>query len=411
MKTKLLLSLIILVLTVTACASPAGPTTAAPSLPGELEATQGAIVSPTAAPGASFTPETASPEMETPTQPAEPTPIATQPAPKVTVAAALLDVPWEIVPLPDGSLLVTERPGRLVHLVEPGIVLDVPGVVETSEGGLLGLAIDPDFDENGWLYLYLTANENGGLVNRVERYTFNGQALSERQVLLVGIRGAAVHDGGRLAFGPDGYLYITTGDAGDAASAQDLASLNGKILRIAANGSIPPDNPFGTAVWSYGHRNPQGLAWDAQGRLWAVEHGPSGLGSGYDELNLIVPGGNYGWPVIQGDETAEGMLSPVLQSGGNETWAPADLAFLNGRLFFAGLRGQTLYVVEVLEQSVGPLELYLAGEYGRLRSLSVSTGGLLYLGTSNRDGRGVPAGTDDQILLINTDLLGEKGQP
>jgi len=175
-------------------------------------------------------------------------------------------------------------------------VIEVEGVEATGEGGLLGLAVHPQFVENQYLYLYLTSKEEGGVVNRVERYRLVENQLEEREVMVVGILGAAYHDGGRMEFGPDGKLYITTGDAGQPNLAQDKESLNGKILRINDDGSVPEDNPFGNQVYSYGHRNPQGLAWDSQERLWATEHGPSGLQTGNDELNLIVKGRNYGWP-------------------------------------------------------------------------------------------------------------------
>lgn len=349
---------------------------------------------------------TADPTIQSSAEPTPTTPaIILTPAPRVSVLAEGLDTPWEIVFLPGGDLLVTERFGQLTRLAPDGSVADVPGVSETGEGGLLGLALDPDFASSGLLYFYLTSDSGGSWENRVERYYYDGHSLSERTVILDGIRGAANHDGGRLEFGPDGYLYITTGDAGDEQSAQDPESLNGKILRIAADGSIPVDNPFGNAVWSLGHRNPQGLAWDDQGNLWSTEHGPSGLSSGFDELNRIVPGGNYGWPVVYGDEAREGMIAPVLQSGADETWAPGDLEFFEGRLFFSGLRGETLYAVDLQDGQVSGLSRYFEGEYGRLRALRLGEDGLLYLGTSNRDGRGDPYPEDDRILRVNPDLL------
>lgn len=363
-------------------------------------------------------PPTASPTAETTLPAATDTPAvlpspsaamatATPAGPAVTVVADNLEIPWEVAFLGDGSVLLTERNGNLV-LLAPGQAaqrIPVAGVKPLGEGGLLGLALDPAFSSNHTLYLYLTSSENDQAVNRVERYTFQNGALAEGAVILQGIAGAGNHDGGRIAFGPDGLLYITTGDAGNSQSAQDLNSLNGKILRIQSDGRIPADNPFGTAVYSYGHRNPEGLTWDDQGRLWETEHGPSGAGSGYDEINLIEPGKNYGWPVIQGDETQEGMVSPVLQSGGDETWAPSGVQFLDGYLYFSGLRGATLYRAKINGDRLEELTRFLVGEYGRLRAARLGPDGTLYLTTSNRDGRGQAATGDDKLLRVNVGLL------
>ena len=284
------------------------------------------------------------------------------------VVADGLQIPWEILFLPDGKLLVSERPGRLLLIGTDRHAIEVSGVRHVGEGGLLGLAMHPDFERNGLLYLYLTSQENGQIVNRVERYLLDGASLSQREVILEGIRGASNHDGGRIAFGPDGFLYIGTGDAQQAQTAQDTNSLNGKILRIRDDGTIPADNPFGNAVYSYGHRNVQGLAWDDQGRLWATEHGRSGVLSGLDELNLIERGKNYGWPEIQGDEQREGMVRPQIHSG-NETWAPSGAEYIGGTIFFAGLRGESLYEAKVEGGRVVAFSRQLQGEYGRLRSV------------------------------------------
>src|SRR3989344_4118983 len=192
----------------------------------------------------------------------------------------------------------------------------------------------------------LEISDGNGTTNRIERYRFLNDALSDKKVIISGIPGALYHDGGRMEFGADGMLYVTTGDATKEDIAQDKNSLGGKILRLNDDGSIPGDNPFpGSPVWSYGHRNPQGLAWDGAGRLWETEHGPTGENQECcrDEINLIEKGGNYGWPTITGAETRTGMLSPALQSGGSDTWAPASLAYYKGSLFFGGLRGAALY--------------------------------------------------------------------
>lgn len=336
--------------------------------------------------------------------------VATQTQPALTpeaisIFAQNLQTPWEIAFLPDGRALVTERPGMLTLLGEDGVRIPIIDVYERSESGLLGLASHPDFEENHWLYLYLTYEDSSGMMNRVERYLFDGTNLTDRFVIIDKIPGAPNHDGGRIEFGPDELLYITTGDAGNSSSAQDVNSLSGKILRLQDDGSIPEDNPFGNAVYSYGHRNPQGLAWDEQGRLWSTEHGPSGLGSGYDELNLIQPGGNYGWPEIQGDETREGMISPRLHSGGSETWAPGDLEIVDGIAYFVGLRGATLYAIPLDNTRPETLQRYFADEFGRLRALRLGPDGLLYMGTSNTDGRGNIQENDDKIFKIDPNQL------
>ncbi|MGB4594484.1 MAG: PQQ-dependent sugar dehydrogenase [Anaerolineaceae bacterium] len=299
------------------------------------------------------------------------------------VIAENLNFPWELAFLPDGGILVTERPGSLMLLEGNGERIPVEGIRHIGEGGLLGMALHPGFASNGWIYLYLTSTQGLNIVNRVERYVYKNHTLSERVLILEGIRGAAIHDGGRIKFGPDGMLYITTGDAGVTSLSQDLSSLNGKILRVEDDGSIPADNPFGTAVWSYGHRNPQGLAWDSLGRLWATEHGPSGAESGQDEVNLIKKGQNYGWPVIRGAEVQEGMVNAVIESGTRDTWAPSGAVIVNDVLYYVGLRSQGLYKVPLEGMSLEKLEVLYKGEYGRLRNVVLGADGRLYLMTSN----------------------------
>lgn len=328
----------------------------------------------------------------------------------VQVVADTLDIPWEIAFLPDGDILVTERPGSLLRITqsEAGAGterIEVDGVHHVGEGGLLGLALHPDYENNKYVYLYLTTKVSNGLTNRVERYELNGTTLENRKIILENIPGSVNHDGGRIAFGPDGYLYITTGDAQEPDLAQDTSSLAGKILRIADDGSIPSDNPFGNEVFSYGHRNPQGLAWDTSGRLWSTEHGRSGLRSGYDEINLIEKGVNYGWPVIQGDETREGMREPVAHSGADTTWAPAGVAFLNESLIFAGLRGSSLYQADLDGADIVRIRRYFEDEYGRLRVVRLAPDGYVYIATSNTDGRGIPKSGDDKIIRIRQDVV------
>lgn len=285
------------------------------------------------------------------------------------------------------------------------IIIDIPDVKRTGEGGLLGMALHPNFEQNKFIYLYLTASSGTGTINRVERYVMDVNSLEDKKTIIDNIPGSSFHDGGRIAFGPDNLLYITTGDAGSSNLAQDTNSLAGKILRLNDDGSIPEDNPFGNAVYSYGHRNPQGLAWDNNGNLWATEHGRSGVLSGLDEINLIEKGENYGWPVIEGDETKERMKTPIINSGPDITWAPSGMAYFNGSLFFAGLRGESLYKVDINNKSLRNLQTYLKSEYGRLRAVAVGPDGYLYVSTSNRDGRGKVRQADDKVIKINFSAL------
>ena len=317
------------------------------------------------------------------------------------VIAQGLTIPWEVAFLPNKDILVTQRSGELL-LIGTDTVYEIEGVAHVGEGGLLGMALHPDFETNRWLYLYFTTQTEQGLENRVERYRFKKNKLSERTLLLSGIPGASFHDGGRIEFGPDGMLYITTGDAGDPDSAQDIHSLAGKILRLRDDGSIPDDNPFSNEVYSYGHRNPQGLTWDSKGRLWSTEHGRSGIQSGFDELNLIEKGKNYGWPVIQGDETKEGMEVPFVHSGANFTWAPGDVEYVKGNFFFGGLRGEALYQVR---ENSKELTAHFFGEFGRIRAVRLGPDGMLYITTSNRDGRARPKEGDDKIIRLNPNLF------
>ncbi len=312
-----------------------------------------------------------------------------------------LHIPWEIAFLPDGDLLVTERPGILKRIGKEQKTYIIEGVEHIGEGGLLGLALHPRFSENQWMYLYLTTKNGEGLINRVERYHLERDTLTEKTIIINNIPGAANHDGGRIAFGPDGYLYVTTGDAGKNNLAQDISSLAGKILRVKDDGSIPSDNPFGNAVYSYGHRNSQGLAWDDTGQLWATEHGRSGILSGLDELNLIEKGKNYGWSVIQGDETKANMESPITQSGPDETWAPAGATFWDGSVFFGGLRGEALYEANVINERNVSIKVHFRKEFGRIRAVVLGPDTFLYLITSNTDGRGEIKTGDDKIIRIN----------
>ncbi|KKS32208.1 MAG: Quinoprotein glucose dehydrogenase [Candidatus Collierbacteria bacterium GW2011_GWB2_42_12] len=322
------------------------------------------------------------------------------------VVAQNLDIPWEIAFLQSGDLLVTERSGKLLKIgSETKVIKEIEGVRHVGEGGLLGLTLHPNFSVNNFIYLYSTTQDSNGISNRVERYRFSNDTLSERKVILEKIKGSSNHDGGRIAFGPDGYLYITTGDAETPNLAQDKNSLNGKILRIKDDGGIPEDNPFGNGVYSLGHRNPQGLAWDKNGTLWETEHGPSGIQTGNDEVNIIIKGGNYGWPTIKGDQTKKGLISPIIQSGTKDTWAPSGMAYYDGSLFFSGLRGEALYEAKIRNGNKLDLLTHFKQEFGRIRAVVLGPDGYLYLSTSNQDGRGRVREGDDKIIKINPKIF------
>ena len=316
---------------------------------------------------------------------------------KIQILASNLEVPWALAYLPNGELLLTERPGRL-KLIKKGQTLTVALINDVNaigEGGLLGIAAHPDFNKNGFIFVYYTyENQNEKTLNRVVRFKFDGQNLKDQLIVVDAIPGASNHNGGRLKFGPDGYLYITTGDAQNPSLAQDINSLAGKILRVTEDGRAAPGNPFNNLVYSYGHRNPQGLAWDEKGRLFESEHGSSAT----DELNLIEPGKNYGWPHLRGDQQQSGFVSPLINSG-QETWAPSGLAYFKGSLFFAGLRGKALFAAKLNGQVT--VKKHLEDQYGRLREVVVGPDNLLYITTSNRDGRGQAAFDDDKIIVVD----------
>jgi len=339
-----------------------------------------------------------------------PTPPPSNSIPRIEVIAEGLEIPWDIAFLPGGDLLVSERPGRVVRVGKDGTKMPVEyesDVRHRGEGGLLGLELHPDFDRNGFIYLYVSSPDaRGQTKNRVRRYTLSGDALVDPKLILDGIPGAMYHDGGRMEFGPDGFLYVTTGDATKGPIAQDINSLGGKILRVKDDGTPAPENPFGTYLYSYGHRNPQGLAWDSDGNLWETEHGPTGEEGVCcrDEVNRIEAGKNYGWPTIVGDQTRNGMLAPALQSG-SDTWAPASAAIVGDKLFFGGLRGEALYSATISDGSITDLVENFKGEFGRIRTVRVGPDGMLYLTTSNRDDRGEPKTGDDKIIRIDPKQL------
>jgi aldose sugar dehydrogenase len=338
---------------------------------------------------------------------------------RAEVVASNLEVPWAFAWLPNGNILFTERRGR-VRIIESGKlrptpVYTVPDVEPSSESGLMDISVHPDFASNGFVYLAYSYNKDGRRV-KVVRYKFADNSFSEPKVIIEGIPGAPNHAGMRADFGPDSKLYITTGDATDWNLSQKLDSLAGKTLRLNDDGSVPSDNPFVKTpgarpeIWSYGHRNAQGLAWQpGSGLMFQTEHGPSsfeGKGSGGDEVNIVEAGKNYGWPVIHHNQTREGMISPLLEY--SPACAPASAMFYNGshfpvwkgNFFFGCLRGARIIRVVLDGRRVVKQENILAGVYGRIREMAEGPDGYIYFSTSNRDGRGRPAADDDRIMRL-----------
>jgi glucose/arabinose dehydrogenase len=351
------------------------------------------------------------PRVTQPTdEPSEPTPSPSESSPTsdpaepdgpprmVGALVERLEVPWGVDFLPDGNAVVTERiSGRVLLVTADGntsVLGAVPDVVPQGEAGLLGVAVSPTYGEDRTLFFYVTTADD----NRVLRARVDGDRLGDTRVVLDGIPNGFIHDGGRIAFGPDGHLYVSTGETGDPELAQDPDSLAGKILRITANGDPAPGNPdAGSPVWSMGHRNVQGLAWDDQGRLWASEFGSST----WDELNLIERGGNYGWPEVEGTGGGPGFVDPQLVWPVEEA-SPSGLAFADGRLWMAALRGQRLWRIDVSAAGrASRPTAYFTGDAGRLRTVAAAPDGTLWVTTSNRDGRGDPIAVDDRILLVD----------
>ncbi|HEU0184375.1 MAG TPA: PQQ-dependent sugar dehydrogenase [Blastocatellia bacterium] len=341
---------------------------------------------------------------------------------RIETVTSNLEVPWAIAFAPDGRIFVTERPGR-VRVIEQGKLRPEPvttirEVSSAGESGLMDLTLHPQFASNHYLYLayaYPYANPGDGQRVRVMRFREAEGALVDPLVIIENIPAARFHAGTRTRFGPDGKLYITTGDATQRELAQRLDSLAGKTLRLNDDGGVPPDNPFvgqpnaRPEIWSYGHRNSQGIAWQpGGGAQFQTEHGPSGFDGprGGDEVNIVERGGNYGWPVIHHTQTEDGMFAPLLEY--TPAVAPASALFYHGAafpqfrgdFFFGNLRGECLIRVKLDGSHVVSQERLLQGRYGRIREVAEGPDGAIYFSTSNRDGRGKPAANDDRILRI-----------
>jgi glucose/arabinose dehydrogenase len=310
-----------------------------------------------------------------------------------TVATGL-EVPWGIAFLPDKSALVAERDSADIKRIQGSKVSEVgtvPGVDPSSEGGLLGLAVDPQYPKRPYVYAYYSTGDD----NRIARLTYKNNRISEPEVILQGIPVAAVHNGGRLRFGPDGFLYAGTGDGADRPNSQNDDSLGGKILRITTDGKAAPGNPGNRLWYSKGHRNVQGLAFDGD-QLYAAEFGQDT----WDELNVITAGANYGWPAAEGIAKLDGMVDPIAQWRTPEA-SPSGIAFAQGYIFMASLRGERLWAIPVANgKRTGEPVAFFTGKYGRLRTVEVAPDGSLWLTTSNTDGRGDPRNGDDRILRV-----------
>jgi aldose sugar dehydrogenase len=338
---------------------------------------------------------------------------------RIEPVATDLEVPWGFAWLPSGGMLFTERRGR-VRVIEngklrPEPVFVVPDVEPSGESGLMEISLHPDFANNGFVYLAYSYNQDGKHV-KVVRYKYAGGSFTEPRTIVDSVPGAQFHSGMRCRFGPDGKLYVTTGDSTDWNLAQRMDSLAGKVLRLNDDGTVPPDNPFVSTkgarpeIWTYGNRNPQGIAWQPGTNLtFETEHGPSGFegrGLGGDEVNILEAGKNYGWPEIHHTQTRAGMESPLLEY--TPACAPASAMFYTGSVFpafknnffFGCLAGTRIIRVVLDGRKVVSQENLLSGTYGRIREMEQGPDGSIYFSTSNRDGRGSPAADDDRIMRL-----------
>ncbi|MET0931635.1 MAG: PQQ-dependent sugar dehydrogenase [Aeromicrobium sp.] len=340
-------------------------------------------------------PSSTSPSATRPTTaPATIEPSAVAPTIAATIATGL-NVPWGIAFLANGDALVTQRDeGSIVRIATDGTVTTVGEVADSSgspggEGGLLGIAIPPG--DESVVFAYVTTGSD----DRVVRMTLDGNELGRPDPILTGIPIGSRHHGGRLLFDPSGLLFVSTGDAGDGANAQDRDSLAGKVLRIDQDGRAAADNPFGNRTWSYGHRNIEGLAFDAEGRLWAAEFGDKSA----DELNLIERGGNYGWPGVEGVSDDDDLVDPKVTWGTDEC-SPAGVAITKSTAYIGALQGECLFAVPLDGTDAGEPTAYFSGDHGRIRSVAVAPDGALWVTTSNTDGRGDPGDEDDRIFRV-----------
>ncbi|MEU0442516.1 PQQ-dependent sugar dehydrogenase [Streptomyces sp. NPDC006186] len=335
---------------------------------------------------------------------AEATPPAKGTVKVLRTVATGLNTPWGLAPLPDGgSLLVASRDRATITLVDARtgrktLLGEVPGVSPQGEGGLLGIALSPDYASDRMIYAYFTSASD----NRIVRMLYDpkkpaGEQLGAPDTVFKGIPKGFIHNGGRIAFGPDGMLYVGTGESGQRGLSRDKESLGGKILRLTPEGEPAPGNPFpDSPVYSYGHRNVQGLAWDDKQRLFASEFGQDT----WDELNAIAPGGDYGWPEAEGRSDDPGFRDPLVQWHTDDA-SPSGIAVAEGSVWMAGLKGKRLWRIPLkgTEASAEP-QAFLTGEYGRLRTVVAAGGGKLWVTTSNTDGRGDPKDGDDRVLEL-----------
>lgn len=328
----------------------------------------------------------------------------------VEIIAEKLKVPWAIDISKDGKIYFTERSGT-VRVIEDDKLNPEPLITfkesftSLGEGGLLGIALDPNFSQNHYIYVMYSYSEGDRFFNRIVRLIEQNSKASIDRIILDKIPGSPIHNGGRIKIGPDNKLYITTGDAANAELSQDPLSLAGKILRIELDGSIPTDNPIANSpIYSLGLRNPQGLTWNTNNVLYSSDHGPTA----HDEINIIKPGANYGWPIVQGDEEVSAIKTekPLTQSG-EDTWAPSGISFVTqgpwkDKLMVSNLRGEQLLSISLNGNGtvVNSIEPWFKNQYGRLREVVQDGNGVIYITTSNRDGRGNPIGTDDRIIKL-----------
>ena len=321
-------------------------------------------------------------------------------APRVgRTLARNLSTPWGMAFLPSGNALVGERDSGDVFVVKRGGgkrrigSLDVNSQkASQGEGGLLGLALHPDFRTNRLVYAYLTTDDD----NRIVRMRYAGGGLGRRRVVLADIPMNLHHNGGGLTFGPDGLLYASTGDGEVGSRAQSESSLGGKVLRMTPDGDVPAGNPFDNFTWSMGHRNVEGIAFDRRGALWASEFGEKET----DELNRIEPGSNYGWPRVEGSDGNGGFRDPLAEWSPTSSCSPAGIAVENSRAWLGALRGQCLYSVLLRGPDAGRIRRHFTGRFGRIRQVGAAPDGSLWITTSNRDGRGDPGPDDDKVIRI-----------